>query len=83
MPDAGVVFAGDLVEYKSACYCGDAHFTDWLATLDKLAEMQGRAGARPRRRAETPELVAEGIALTRISSTLYGSVSESVVKGRS
>ncbi|MFZ0101795.1 MAG: MBL fold metallo-hydrolase, partial [Pseudolabrys sp.] len=31
VPDAGVVFSGDLVEYKSACYCGDAHFTDWLA----------------------------------------------------
>src|SRR6185503_4051020 len=28
VPDAGVVFSGDLVEYKSACYCGDAHFTD-------------------------------------------------------
>ena len=33
VPDAGVVFAGDLVEYKSACYCGDAHFTDWPETL--------------------------------------------------
>ena len=30
VPDAGVVFSGDLVEYKSACYCGDAHFTDYL-----------------------------------------------------
>jgi len=43
VPDAGVVFAGDLVEYKSACYCGDAHFTDWPATLDHLAEMQANA----------------------------------------
>ena len=40
VPDAGTVFAGDLVEYKAACYCGDAHFTDWPATLDHLAEMQ-------------------------------------------
>jgi glyoxylase-like metal-dependent hydrolase (beta-lactamase superfamily II) len=29
VPDARVMFAGDLVEYRSACYCGDAHFTDW------------------------------------------------------
>jgi glyoxylase-like metal-dependent hydrolase (beta-lactamase superfamily II) len=36
--DANVVFSGDLVEYRSACYCGDAHFTDWPATLDRLAE---------------------------------------------
>ena len=43
VPDAGVVFSGDLVEYKSACYCGDAHFVDWLATLDHLAELQANA----------------------------------------
>ena len=36
VPDAGVMFSGDLVEYKSACYCGDAHFRDWPATLDRL-----------------------------------------------
>ena len=51
VPDANVVFSGDLVEYQSACYCGDAHFTDWPATLDRLAAFQAkRAGARPRRR---------------------------------
>src|SRR4029077_9428936 len=43
VPDAGVVFCGDLVENKSACYCGDAHFSDWLATLDHLAELQANA----------------------------------------
>ena len=42
VPDAGVVFAGDLVEYKSACYCGDAHFTDWPATLDQSRRNAGR-----------------------------------------
>ena len=53
VPDANVVFSGDLVEYQSACYCGDAHFTDWPATLDRLAELQARgAGAGPRRGAE-------------------------------
>ncbi len=85
VPDAGVVFAGDLVEYKTACYCGDAHFTDWLATLDHLAEMRpvallpGRGAALV-----TAEMIAEGLALTSdFISTLYGSVSESVTKGRS
>ena len=85
VPDAGVVFSGDLVEYKSACYCGDAHFTDWPVTLDHLAELQagvlvpGRGAALT-----TPEMVAEGIALTSdFLSTLYGSVQESVAKGRS
>ena len=53
VPDANVVFSGDLVEYHSACYCGDAHFTDWPATLDRLAEFSAkRAGAGPRRCAQ-------------------------------
>ena len=85
VPDAGVVFAGDLLEYKIANYCGDAHFTDWPATLDNLAEMQANALVPGRGAAlTTPEMVAEGIALTSdFISTLYGSVSESVAKGRS
>ncbi len=85
VPDAGVVFAGDLVEFKSACYCGDAHFTDWPTTLDHLAEMQAVALVPGRGAAlTTPEMVAEGIALTSdFIATLYGSVSESVAKGRS
>jgi len=26
VPDAEVMFSGDLIEYHSACYCGDAAF---------------------------------------------------------
>lgn len=37
VPDAGVMFTGDIVEYRSACYCGDGHFGDWPATLDRIA----------------------------------------------
>lgn len=37
VPDAATMFSGDIVEYKSACYCGDAHFADWGATLDAIA----------------------------------------------
>ena len=35
-PDANVMFTGDIVEYHSACYCGDGHFHDWPATLDRI-----------------------------------------------
>ena len=85
IPDAGVVFSGDLVEYKSACYCGDAHFTDWLSTLDHLAEMQADVLMPGRGTAlTTPEMVKEGIELTSdFIATLYSSVQESVAKGRS
>ena len=85
VPDSGVVFSGDLVEYKSACYCGDAHFTDWPATLEILGEMRANALV-PGRGAPltTPQMVADGIALTGdFISTLYGSVQDSVAKGRS
>ena len=85
VPDAGVVFAGDLVAYKSACYCGDAHFTDWPQTLDNLAEMQPTALVPGRGAAlTTAEQVKEGIEMTTdFLSTLYGSVKDSVAKGRS
>ncbi|HUL88378.1 MAG TPA: MBL fold metallo-hydrolase [Pseudolabrys sp.] len=85
VPDAGVVFSGDLVEYRSACYCGDAHFTDWLATLDHLAELQASALVPGRGTAlTTSDMVKEGIELTSdFISTLFGSVQESVAKGRS
>jgi glyoxylase-like metal-dependent hydrolase (beta-lactamase superfamily II) len=85
VPDAGVVFAGDLVENKAACYGGDAHFTDWPVTLDNLAEMQAVALVPGRGAAlTTPQQVAEAIAHTSdFIATLYGSVSESVAKGRS
>jgi len=85
VPDANVVFSGDLVEYHSACYCGDAHFTDWPATLDRLAEFSAKALLPGRGAAlKTPKQVADGIALTEdFLTTLYGTVTESVGKGRS
>ncbi|HYC15840.1 MAG TPA: MBL fold metallo-hydrolase [Pseudolabrys sp.] len=85
VPDAGVVFSGDLVEYKSACYCGDAYFTDWLATLDHLAELQASALVPGRGAALTrSDMVKEGLELTSdFVSTLFSSVQESVAKGRS
>jgi glyoxylase-like metal-dependent hydrolase (beta-lactamase superfamily II) len=36
VPDEQVMFTGDIVEYHSACYCGDGHFEDWGGTLDAV-----------------------------------------------
>ncbi len=37
IPDEQVMFTGDIVEYHSACYCGDGHFADWGPTLARIA----------------------------------------------
>jgi len=66
VPDSGVMFTGDIVEYHSACYCGDGHFADWGATLaniaayDPVAIAPGRGDALIGR-----EMVAKAIANTR------------------
>ncbi len=66
VPDSKVMFAGDIVEYKSACYCGDAHFTDWPTTLDNIAAMNPEALVPGRGAAlTTAEMCNEGIMLTR------------------
>ncbi|MBB98833.1 MAG: MBL fold metallo-hydrolase [Rhodobacteraceae bacterium] len=36
VPDSNVMFTGDIVEYHSACYCGDGHFHDWPDTLEEI-----------------------------------------------
>ncbi|RWK45354.1 MAG: MBL fold metallo-hydrolase [Mesorhizobium sp.] len=43
VPDENVMFTGDIVEYHSACYCGDAHFEDWPATLEAIGTLQPSA----------------------------------------
>ncbi|MCH9757754.1 MAG: MBL fold metallo-hydrolase [Proteobacteria bacterium] len=84
VPDSQVMFAGDLVEYKSACYCGDAHFTDWFNTLDRLSTFDMQALLPGRGDAlTTPKMVAEGIKLTKeFLSVLYGSVADSAQGGK-
>ena len=39
VPDANVLFTGDIVEYHSACYCGDGYFADWSLTLANIAAL--------------------------------------------
>ena len=51
VPDQNVMFTGDIVEYHSACYCGDGHFHDWPGTLEAVRNFDldaiapGRGGA--------------------------------------
>lgn len=39
LPEDRVLYAGDLVENGAAPYCGDTYFTDWPATLERLAAL--------------------------------------------
>jgi len=39
LPAERVLFSGDLVEFGATPYCGDAYYTDWPATLSRLAEL--------------------------------------------
>jgi len=85
VPDANVVFSGDIVEYKSACYCGDAHFTDWPATLARLGALRAEALVPGRGDALVgADTVAEGIALTRdFLRHTYEPVKRGVARGAS
>ena len=85
VPDANVVFSGDIVEYKSACYCGDAHFTDWPATLSRLDGVKSDALVPGRGDALVGAgTVSEAIALTRdFLRDLYEPVKRGVAKGAS
>lgn len=85
VPDADVMFSGDLIEYHSACYCGDAHLRQWPQTLDKIRDLDpksvtpGRGDALSGR-----QTVNEALEMTcDFLSTLYGVAENSVAKGRS
>ncbi len=85
VPDAEVMFSGDLVEYRSACYCGDAHLREWPMTLDTIRDFAPKALVPGRGDALTGEAtVREAIAMTRdFLNTLYGAAELSVARGRS
>jgi glyoxylase-like metal-dependent hydrolase (beta-lactamase superfamily II) len=84
VPDAEVMFTGDLVEYHSACYCGDAHLREWPATLDEIRDFQPTAVVPGRGDALKGEsMVREAIAMTRdFVSTLYSAAELSVARRR-
>jgi glyoxylase-like metal-dependent hydrolase (beta-lactamase superfamily II) len=85
VPDAETMFSGDLVEYHSACYCGDAHLKDWPLTLDAIRDFAPKALVPGRGDAlKGGATVREAMAMTRdFVSTLYGTAELSVARGRS
>jgi glyoxylase-like metal-dependent hydrolase (beta-lactamase superfamily II) len=64
VPDANVLFTGDIVEYRSACYCGDAHFGDWPATLARIRGM-------------APDAIAPGRGAALVGSAKVGEALDS------
>jgi glyoxylase-like metal-dependent hydrolase (beta-lactamase superfamily II) len=85
VPDANVVFSGDIVEYKSACYCGDAHFGDWPGTLSRIDGVKADALVPGRGDALVGAgTVAEAISLTRdFLRDTYDPVKRGVARGAS
>ncbi len=84
LPQDGVLFSGDLVEYETTPYAGDAYFDDWPATLDAIAAL-GPAKLVPGRGAalKTPQEVQAGLAQTRaFTSDLYALVKRGAQAGR-
>ncbi|HKW81950.1 MAG TPA: MBL fold metallo-hydrolase [Casimicrobiaceae bacterium] len=66
LPQERVLFSGDLVEYQTTPYTGDAYLGDWPATLDAIAALRparlvpGRGAAL-----QTEAQVAAGLDSTR------------------
>ena len=85
VPDAEVMFSGDLIEYHSACYCGDAWLREWPSTLDEIRSFNPKAIAPGRGDAlKGLETTLEAIAMTRdFVTSLYGAAEISVARGRS
>lgn len=85
VPDAHVMFSGDLVEYHSACYCGDAHLRDWPQTLDRIRDFDVAALVPGRGDALVGgAIVRDALAMTRaFVTTLYGTADLAVARGKS
>ena len=84
VPDAEVMFSGDLIEYHSACYCGDAHLREWPMTLNEIRSFNPKAIAPGRGDAlKGVSTGREAIAMTRdFVTSLYGAAESAVAKGR-
>lgn len=83
VPDQEVMFTGDIVEYHSACYCGDGHFADWGKALDKIASYEPKSIAPGRGDALVgEEMVGKALENTRdfVEST-YAPVARIVARG--
>jgi glyoxylase-like metal-dependent hydrolase (beta-lactamase superfamily II) len=78
-----VLFAGDTVEFGATPYCGDAHFTNWPATIRALRALGAEKLVPGRGRALlTRADVEQGLADTEaFTGTLFARVQQGVAKG--
>ena len=85
VPDSATMLTGDLVEYHSACYCGDAKLREWPTTLNRILGLNPKAIVPGRGDALGGHATcAEAVAMTRdFVATLYGTAELSVARGRS
>lgn len=83
LPQQKVLFSGDLVEYGATPYAGDAYFSDWPATLDRVEALGAEAIVPGRGNALTdPAMCRKAIAETRsFIGDLYASVRAGVASG--
>jgi glyoxylase-like metal-dependent hydrolase (beta-lactamase superfamily II) len=83
LPREKVLFAGDTVEFGATPYCGDAHFTDWPATIAAIRELGAEKLVPGRGRALlTKADVAQGLAETdAFTSALFARVRQGAEKG--
>ncbi|GGB42633.1 MBL fold metallo-hydrolase [Roseibium aquae] len=66
VPGSGVMFAGDLVENRAACYCGDAHLADWPRALNRISAFRPNVVVPGRGAALIgPDAVAAGLSETQ------------------
>ncbi len=84
LPQHGILFSGDLVEYQAAAYAGDAQLEEWPSTLQELRSLKpeklvpGRGPVL-----ETREQVRRGIDYTQdFVTTLFACARDSVAAKR-
>jgi glyoxylase-like metal-dependent hydrolase (beta-lactamase superfamily II) len=82
VPDAGVLFSGDLVEYKSACYCGDAFLAEWPETIRRLGMFGAEALVPGRGDALVGRAMVEQAmrGTTDFLTALYGTAQKAVAR---
>ena len=82
-PKERVLFAGDTVEFGATPYCGDAHFTDWPATLAAVQALGAERLVPGRGRSLTSAAeCAEAIEGTHaFTSDLFAAVKAGVARG--
>ena len=84
LPQERILFSGDLVEYETTPYTGDAYLADWPVTLDAIAALKPKKlvpgrGAALQNEAE----VAAGLDGTRAFITeMFGAVKAGAASGK-